>query len=724
MRPHPSAFPLPSGSNNDLNRPPRYSDITPFPHRLSPPRSSQSIAAEFVSSESATHRSSSTVPSRVSQFPPPMYAMDGVDLDVSASTLTLANPPRYSGLSDMGIVSAGDSTAATRQEYAYPIRSAFRSEPWAILRLYDAGPPASQRARKRKHPRFFAGDEIVGSVDLSLSSSQIIRNMKLSLKGTMITGVGEGGSITFLEHECTLWDSKFGDPWLLHQAYLPSPGKKYDGKLSGNWKFPFTIPFPTHLDLSTLRGLDNHGSAVPMHFLPQPLLPSRPDSPSSGRQDSSLGASGRITPFDALSSYDDSQPSSPMAEPSSPSLEPYRLHPSSSGSSSYVQEPSAKPGVSPLRQIPSSFNHNNRRWGTGMQATEPSTAVTRHALPQSFLERDVMANIQYELVLTISHGRFSTKSRVSAPLMYAPISTPPPMSFGRQVAYGAREIPPSPAIDPDAWRKLTPVSIKGTYLDQREVTVHYDLFLAMPLSYAQGTTLPCYLTISCDDITALNVLANPQTPRIRLRRLTRFLQNQSLSQRQKLLTLVPPICAQASIVSNHYPDQLRLSDTPLQLAELKTLRRVRTGQTSGENRGTGIIEPFVTTSGMDKADATLGSSDEEDSEEVADRAVWCAPLNLTQEPQVRTLYGEIHLPKGLQPTCKFPLFNILYRIELLAPATNAFFPIHISTHPLAKAKSAPINPSRPEITTKKASVYTLQNSSRLPHAHGRMNLFR
>ena len=74
------------------------------------------------------------------------------------------------------------------------------------------------------------------------------------------------------------------------------------------------------------------------------------------------------------------------------------------------------------------------------------------------------------------------------------------------------------------------------------------------------------------------------------------------------------------------------------------------------------IEPFIPTVQGKVEEETLGSSDEGDGQNIGDAAVWCTPTQFAQEPRVRRLYGEIRLPRELQPTCKFPLFNILVSI--------------------------------------------------------------
>lgn len=71
--------------------------------------------------------------------------------------------------------------------------------------------------------------------------------------------------------------------------------------------------------------------------------------------------------------------------------------------------------------------------------------------------------------------------RVATNVVYVPITTPACMPPRRQIAYRQKEIPPNPKLDPDGWKQLSPVSITGTYLHHKTVTVHYSLYLAMPV---------------------------------------------------------------------------------------------------------------------------------------------------------------------------------------------------------------------------------------------------
>lgn len=267
------------------------------------------------------------------------------------------------------------------------------------------------------------------------------------MKGSIITGaIEDGGSTKFLEQGYTLWDRGFGDPRLAAHDYAQA-SSKYDGKLSGNWIFPFSIPFPTHVDLSTLRVVYPRGSEGPVRFLPEPLHEESPLTPfhlDGGPpviQPSLRSAPVRgsnITPFDTRtpfmptekgrlvlprantpseaspSRFSPTSPSSFAASNTAPLLEPYTLRYYSELSSPLAPSPDypSKSGRLPVPYPASTASGNWSSGGaTSMQDPEPLTHMTGVPLPQSFLERDVMTNVQYEVALTITHGKFSTKSR-------------------------------------------------------------------------------------------------------------------------------------------------------------------------------------------------------------------------------------------------------------------------------------------------------------------------
>ena len=114
----------------------------------------------------------------------------------------------------------------------------------------------------------------------------------------------------------------------------------------------------------------------------------------------------------------------------------------------------------------------------------------------------------------------------------------------------------------------------------------------------------------------------------------------------------PPFFTGPMAALNVMSPKPHIFNTPLELAERRTSR---VGKKSVR---TSAIEPFVLGGGQNDL---VGVQDADHEQDIGDGAAWCTPEHYVQEPQVKRLYGEVHLPRGLQPTCTFPLFSILVR---------------------------------------------------------------
>ncbi|KAJ3537148.1 hypothetical protein NMY22_g5720 [Coprinellus aureogranulatus] len=677
-----------SAHGGSSNPPPRYSNVS-LEHT---PQIYRPQSSEISTQDNAPWRS---VTSLGSQLSTPTYFTDDPDSrSISASTITLTNPPRYSTLTDR-IPSAEPPygpNGMSNPEHTFSIKRGLKSKPWASLRLYDAPSIATRVPRKGRYPHLSNMDSMVGSAELYLSAPQTIRSIELVLKGGIVTpSFSQGGSVTFLDHTYVLWDRKFGDPMRLAHGDS-APTDEYNGRLSGNWAFPFCIPFPNEVDLATMHALYANGSERPIRFLPVLLGNGSTLSPFNLEDYTTpVGSPADVAPFDIGSPYvpvekgcpvvspaiTSSQPStqgfasiplasSGTAAPSTPSLEPYNFTQAENGLSGRSSEHSPKSYVSsPSKQRPVAHALRlNQGASSTMHDSERSTSTSGYAPPPTFSERGVVASVEYELTLVINHGRFSSKARVSTKVIYAPVSFPLSMTPGRHMAYQRKETPPGPELDPDGWKQLPEVSIKGTFLETREVTSRYKLFLAKPLSYSRGTVVPCCIAVSCDDVDALSILASPRMLRVRLRRSIRVLQNQV----EVTEDSIGPYDIRSSIAGNFVPSKSGISSGALmRSAQSKKVKRASAGYAVE-----GFIDPFLGDAHV--AEGLLGPYNECDTRDVGEGAIWCTPPNFAQDPKTRRLYGEIYLPRDLQPTCTFPLFMVEYLVQLLAPATNAFVP--------------------------------------------------
>lgn len=124
-------------------------------------------------------------------------------------------------------------------------------------------------------------------------------------------------------------------------------------------------------------------------------------------------------------------------------------------------------------------------------------------IPQTFLERGVKGNVQYEFSLRITHGMLRSDSkyilhfsssvvrkliqmhRLQADISYIPNITPPPSSILRQLSYGDNLTIPGPEVDPIGWFTLPPVTMRGKVFGERNVKFQctVSLFITYFLSF-------------------------------------------------------------------------------------------------------------------------------------------------------------------------------------------------------------------------------------------------
>jgi len=258
-----------------------------------------------------------------------------------------------------------------------------KNKPWVVMHITTR--PSNI---PHKVPRFYGDDNVAGIIDLKLDQPHIVSSItllvsrllpqsdaadrhSLQLRGRIVTSFTEGGSYLFLEYSHNVWSKLDGDP------RGSSIGRNFDGKLSGDIKFPFSFPFPTEIHLES------------------------------------------------------------------------------------------------------------RASTKGKRASRPAVVT---CIPQTFLERNLKANIEYELVLTITHGLLRTnskyvanfplcyltyfhRSRIKAPVIFIPHIIPDPPSEQRQQAYLEGSLLPLPPRDPEGWVALPKVSVNGVLQKQRDVAL-------------------------------------------------------------------------------------------------------------------------------------------------------------------------------------------------------------------------------------------------------------
>ncbi|KIJ93574.1 hypothetical protein K443DRAFT_645352 [Laccaria amethystina LaAM-08-1] len=412
-------------------------------------------------------------PSRPGGSQPPSYSMVEVSLADSNEEFPPA-PPRYSMIlqhrrsSDNTQRRLNPTLSPSQTKHGYHISN--KNRVWATLTIFS-------RSSTLTHafPRFYGNDPVSGTVDLNLDSPQTINSITISLRGRVKTSLSGEGSYTFLDQSIFIWSRHSEDP---RHSSAPS-GQKFEGKLSGTYSWPFTVPFPKEV---------------------------------------------------AIAGHDEVFP-----------------------------------------------------------------------IPQTFFERGVDANVQYELILRVAHGVLRRDSKLQAGIVYIPDITAEPASSLRQRAYLEGNLVPSPADDPLGWVAKPQVLITGS-LNCNFVGLECTLFIAHPQCFTPGTVIPCYIRIYTENSVALELLATSDSINVKLVRRVKYYQNPEQA-------------------ASHY----------------------RARAASKQLKESGAFEAVQETA----------------------RAVWWSPPSLLPEQGcTREMAGEIHLAKDLQPSCSFFPFNVLYAVEL------------------------------------------------------------
>lgn len=145
-------------------------------------------------------------------------------------------------------------------------------------------------------------------------------------------------------------------------------------------------------------------------------------------------------------------------------------------------------------------------------------ASQTYILPPSFSERASPAYVEYKVIVTVRRGLFRANQTLSTAIVYLPHWRADPPSASRHAAYRNGTPLVSPEFDPDGWKVLSPVTVKGTLFNARQVEVQCTLAVARPLSFARGSPIPLFLTVAGADEQAVGVLAAPAAIKVHLRR--------------------------------------------------------------------------------------------------------------------------------------------------------------------------------------------------------------
>ncbi|KAH9481699.1 hypothetical protein JR316_0006226 [Psilocybe cubensis] len=139
-------------------------------------------------------------------------------------------------------------------------------------------------------------------------------------------------------------------------------------------------------------------------------------------------------------------------------------------------------------------------------------------IPPHYTERASPAYIDYKLIVTVKRGFLKVNQTLVTSFGYQPVTVPEQPSPLRRIAYSEGSPLIGPEGDPEGWRVLPTLKIKGTLFNTKEVEVDCTLAIAKPLSYALGSPIPLLITFSGDNPQALDLLANQNAIQLRLRR--------------------------------------------------------------------------------------------------------------------------------------------------------------------------------------------------------------
>jgi len=144
---------------------------------------------------------------------------------------------------------------------------------------------------------------------------------------------------------------------------------------------------------------------------------------------------------------------------------------------------------------------------------------TQFRLPETFSEREVAASVQYDLTIHVSRGKLRADSQIRTPFGYIPSSKPEqPPSMLRQIAFQSGYPAPGPSADPRGWKTLRTCKATGTFLKNCPADVQCSLSLAMPLCYIRGSVIPCFISLSCRNPQALDMITAANCIDVRLQR--------------------------------------------------------------------------------------------------------------------------------------------------------------------------------------------------------------
>ncbi|KAF6758843.1 hypothetical protein DFP72DRAFT_807356 [Ephemerocybe angulata] len=649
---------------------PRYSSIASDPFNSSSgPSFRQSNASSSGSRSSSSGRRSTALGS----------SSEGTSVSDHRNRL-----PRYSsvfGVEPDQVQLVQDAEENPRLEYKYHLTKGTKQEPWASLGIMSTVRGTGKESAPRI-PYFEGAEDVHIEVNLFLKKPVTIHSITATLRGKLTTSRLEADSSTFLEYPISIFEKDTVDASKLQNA-------RADRKLAGANKFKLTFPFPTKVNSRTLTSSpaqttrSQPGEAPPT--APGAITPFSPFLVRVPNRDEKRPFPSSVAPQSRPPAhlYSDSTNPTDVLTPFPADIQPQQ---SSRASEKRRLDENivTLPPPTPQTPLPPAEKHKRRdileearQRLEGVRIDEGREGDPLvHFLPPTFLERKILVNLHYEFVIKITHGLLRRQDKIKTNLLHTPSLEPGPFSFKRQTAYAEGRTLPQPADDFEGWEALPPVAMKGELLDQRTIDLECTLFLGKPLTYTRGSVVPCHLTLNSSDIQALNLLAIPSTPRLRLMRRVLY------SERgPKTMGAAHPGGGPGAI-----PDILE-KKSRVRTRYSRTFRETLFGPSA---KAAGNLTTHE--AGLDWEAAIFPDDAVESVDEITCATWWIIPPAVsegsTPDLSVRKLGGEIHLPPNLKPSCRSPLFSISYNVEFLPLQSHTFRPIPMSSESAGLSEKA------------------------------------
>lgn len=157
--------------------------------------------------------------------------------------------------------------------------------------------------------------------------------------------------------------------------------------------------------------------------------------------------------------------------------------------------------------------------------------IRSYRLPETFLERHTKVSVQYDLSVVVSRGKLRADNIIKTAFGYVPSTRPDAPSLLRQLVYRDALPLPGPSTDPEGWKTLRTVPVRGVMFKSRRVEARCTMSIAQPTCYTRGSVIPCYMTLEGSESPVLDVLSAPSSIVVCLRRRVRFYNKSSSSRR-------------------------------------------------------------------------------------------------------------------------------------------------------------------------------------------------